>query len=316
MAEDVYNPEGAKIARAITQINENFYGTSPAHYFEHRLNNLLVAAASHPELGPRLRAGLDVAGDQFHVGEHELIESTIPPDELGRFITAESVVLLSHAAEATLRLFLAHEGRRRCAWMAMADLGFAEFWDLLDNHFGRSVINSTIAPVVADVMFGNTERLESFPGDEAAWDLAVDRVTQWLRHLTATLIDSRNHYNAAKHGFGAKPSEAMVLFSDNNTGSSFGHSGPSLLALTRSRWDNGARTWSLETRWYDPVELWVSISYSCHMIEAIWSIGRARFQGGPVALFHPPVTPIDVRRQLEPRSLDHFAVALFTQIKT
>ena len=86
----------------------------------------------------------------------------------------------------------------------------------------------------------------------------------------------------------------MVRFEDVATGSTFGHTGPSLAALIRSKWINNQRDWSISTRWYRPVELWVSISFACHMLEAIWSIGRARFRGGGDVTTLPPLSLDDV----------------------
>lgn len=103
-------------AEAFERLNERLYNSCPSRYFEHRLNNLVVAAAGDEKLGPRLRAGIDICGDRIEIGHGERIDSDLPPDTLGRFVTAESVVLLSHVAESTMRLFLAHEGRPPCPW--------------------------------------------------------------------------------------------------------------------------------------------------------------------------------------------------------
>ncbi len=162
-------------AEAFKRLNEQFYNSCPSRYFEHRLNNLLVAAAADEKFGPRLRAGIDICGDRIEIGDDERIESDLPADTLGRFVTAESVVLLSHLAESTMRLFLAHEGRPPCPWFSISSLEFGDFWREVELRFVKPVREVKLQALVADVTLGAPERYDQFPADQAGWDVAVDR---------------------------------------------------------------------------------------------------------------------------------------------
>src|SRR3546814_18514762 len=83
MADDVAPDE------AYARLNESFYATKPSSYFEHRLNNLLVAAADH-ELGAGLRGGgIELLGDTISVDDEERIKSDLAPADLGRFRSEE-----------------------------------------------------------------------------------------------------------------------------------------------------------------------------------------------------------------------------------
>ncbi|MDP8972491.1 MAG: hypothetical protein M3N45_04780 [Actinomycetota bacterium] len=62
-------------AEAFERLNERFYNSSPSRYFEHRLSNLVVAAAADEKLGPCLRAGIDICGDRIEIGDDERIDS-------------------------------------------------------------------------------------------------------------------------------------------------------------------------------------------------------------------------------------------------
>lgn len=302
---------------AFERLNERFYNSCPSKYFEHRLNNLLVAAAADEKLGPRLRAGINICGDRIEIGDDERIESVLPVDTLGRFVTAESVVLLSHVAESTMRLFLAHEGHPPCPWFSISSLGFGDFWREVELRFVKPVQEARLRAVVADVTLGAPERYDQFPADQAGWDLALDRLTMWLRHLAEWLIDNKHPYNAAKHGFTAMADQAYLNVIDDESGAAFlTHSGPSLEYLSHGPWESGERTWSLTTRWFDPIELWFTIGVSCDLLDAIWSVGRARFLGGSeINVCQPKYTPTELRAACVHRSIDKFSIPLLKEHK-
>lgn len=306
---------GVDHAEAFKRLNEQFYNSCPSRYFEHRLNNLVVAAAADEKLGPRIRAGIDICGDRLEIGDVERIDSDLPADTLGRFVTAESVVLLSHVAESTMRLFLAHESQPPSPWFSVSSLEFRDFWREVELRFVKPVREAKLRAAVADVTLGAPERHDQFPASQAGWDVAVDRLTMWLRHLAKWLIDNRHPYNAAKHGFTAIADQAYLKVIDDESGTAFlTHTGPSLEYLSRGRWANDERAWSLTTRWFDPIELWFTIRVSCDLLEAIWSVGRARFLGGgEINVYQPTYTPEELRAACGHRSIDTLSIPLWNE---
>ncbi|MDP8972490.1 MAG: hypothetical protein M3N45_04775 [Actinomycetota bacterium] len=80
----------------------------------------------------------------------------------------------------------------------------------LELRFVKPVREAKLRAVVADVTLGAQERYDQFPADQAGWDVAVDRLTVWLRHLAKWLIDNKHPYNAAKHGFTAMAHQAYL----------------------------------------------------------------------------------------------------------
>ncbi|MDP9452601.1 MAG: hypothetical protein M3P97_04240 [Actinomycetota bacterium] len=118
------------------RLNESFYSSSPALYFEQRLNSLLVMAADDPEYGDRLHRGLTIVGETFTVAPSERVESQLSEKQLRQFVTSETQVLLHHAAESLLRLYLAHEAHLSpCPWLSIASLSFKQFWRAVDDRF-------------------------------------------------------------------------------------------------------------------------------------------------------------------------------------
>ena len=74
---------------------------------------------------------------------------------------------MSHGAESTLRLVLAHEGRPPCPWFSISSLEFRDFWRELELRFVKPVREAKLRAVVADVTLGAQERYDQFPADQA-----------------------------------------------------------------------------------------------------------------------------------------------------
>lgn len=281
---------------AFAEINERYYDGSPAPYFDHRLNNLMVVAAADPDYGPQLRAGLDLGGHHVVVGEDEFVASDMSPDDLRQFVTAESLILHCHAAETLLRVFIAHEGRQECPWLVIAAMDFGRLWEVARN-LADEAWSSGMRAVTADLVLGGAEWFDGHPVPPDEWDRVLDRVCAWIRHLAGALLENRSHYNAAKHGFGTKVATTQMLILDTDGDAVGGHRGPSIEALTHDGWNDRERHWRLSIRSYEPPVLWAETETAIRLLESIWSIGRSRFYPGETAmLFVPAVAPSELRR--------------------
>lgn len=282
-------------AAAFAEINERYYEGSPAPYFDHRLNNLMVVAAADPDYGPQLRAGLDIGGRQVVVGDDEFVATDMSPGDLRQFVIAESLILHSHVTETLLRVFSAHEGRQECPWLVIAAMDFGRLWEIARNLSAESW-SPDMQAVTADLVLGGHEWFEGHPVPADEWQRALTRVCAWIRHLAAALLENRSHYNAAKHGFGTKVSTSQLLVLDDNGAAVGGHHGTSIESLT-FRWIEGERHFGLSVQSYEPPVLWAETETAIRLLESIWSIGRGRCYPGEMALlFVPPVGPNDLRR--------------------
>ncbi len=298
------------MAECYRQLNESFYSSSPALYFEQRLNNLLVVAADDPEFGARLRNGLTVAGQSIVVGANERVESHMSEEQLRRFITSETEVLLHHAAESLLRLYLAHEGGPPCPWLNVATLtSFERFWGAVDERFLKPVRSEAdLRAVVADVVLGNLTCPAGIPMDQADWESAVEKLTMWMRFFSRYLSEDKPIYNAAKHGFALCTEEAHFAFKDNKGKTVISRSGPSLEILVRSPWEGDSRTWSLRTVWTSPVASWFYCDVAIRIMDSIFQVGRYRrlgeARGG--TLFAPDFSPGDIQTEVGVLGINQF----------
>ncbi|MCU0272960.1 MAG: hypothetical protein MUE34_07000, partial [Acidimicrobiales bacterium] len=262
--------------------------------------------------GPQLRAGLDLAGAQVSVGEDEYIASHMSDEDLRQFVTAESLILHSHASETLLRLFIAHEGRPGCPWLVMANLGMHRFWEIAES-LSSPAWSPSMRAVTADLLLGGAERPSDHPIPASEWEEVLDRLCAWIAHLASALRTNRHNYNAAKHGFAAKASTTLAQFLEADTNTAvIGHEGPSIEALTHDGWNlDGERVWSLSTRWYDPPTLWAETDMAIRLIETVWSLGRSRYCAGePASLRVPSLTPGELSH---PHGITHWSETVLIQ---
>lgn len=291
-------------AEVYERLNESFYSTSPARYFEQRLNNLLVAAVADPRYSEPLRAGITLGDKRWVVDEGEHIASHQSPEDLRRFLTAESLVLHSHTAETLLQLFIAHRGLPPCPLFTMTKLQIGAFFIEVEALSKSETWTADVRAKTSEVFLGAQARPEGHEQTEEVWSTTLDRICTWIRHLAGELDTNRPFYNASKHGFGANPSEAMIQFLDENQNLLVSHEGPSLEALTWSKWRDNVRTWSLTTRWYEPREVWAEISTAIDLMDSVWQVGRMRYCASERELIYVPgINPVDVWR---PRQVNTF----------
>lgn len=245
------------LAECYRRLNESFYSSSPASYFEQRLNCLLVVAADDPEYGQQLRSGITIAGQSIIVGPDERVDTQMDSEQLRRFITSETQVLLHHATESLLRLYLGHEGGSPCPWLDIATLiSFSKFHNAVNTRFVKPMREETLRALVADTILGNKTYDEKIRMNQATWEEAVKRLTTWMCFFSRKLTKDAPIYNAAKHGFALCSDETQFAFMDEDGKTCMSHRGPSLEVLVHGEWKDDDRSWSLRTVWTSPIESW------------------------------------------------------------
>ncbi len=129
------NPDYLLATENYAALNERFYEASPHEYFDQRLGLLLLAAGKPEEVEKLLQGGISFGQLGLRATQDEAQHATESPEtkqrKRERFITAEAEVLLHHASEALLRLYLAHEpvigadgppAIHPCPWLQIARL--------------------------------------------------------------------------------------------------------------------------------------------------------------------------------------------------
>lgn len=188
----------------------------------------------------------------------------------------------------------------------------------MDRRFTRPAVrDSRLRAEVGHVFLGGSQEHAGFPSD-VDWDSAIDRLIAWMRYLARELKDLRDVHNAAKHGFATRPDQAYIAITTEDGRAMVSHKGPSLEVLVHSNFENKVRNWSLKTQWVHPLILWVGVGVACHLMDGVWTLGRARHleqADKSVDLYVPPNTPAEYQRAAGVGGMRTWFMGLLTETK-
>lgn len=272
-------------------LNEAFYRARPHAYFNQRLESLILIAGRSGQLAELLAEGITIG--RLKVGGTPRPDLTGPQraeveQDRERFIIAEAEVLLHHAAETLLRLYLAHEYLPPCPWLVLAgERSFAGFKEKVAK-LGEELADEQRRTNVAAVFFGASDRSSLQPTPpEDEWKAGLENVSTWLAWFAAHFLDA-GVYNAAKHGLALQAGNAAFQLGNDEL---ISRSGSSLEYVDSYKDDSGRRRWRRTTQWLDPDRWMGHIFLACRLLKALTEVARARYTGAPlthVDLFTSP----------------------------
>lgn len=184
------------------ELNETFYQSNPASYFRTRLQSLLLMMSDSSQVDEALAEGSSYGVLQFR-GMVRL-----EPDARLRYAALESTVLVHHASETLVRLFLAHVSQPPCPWLEVARFRSVDDYKrdlrrMLDQ--GASGLDRN---ALAVLFLGGTSPEDSgITLDGVAWQEATEGLVTLLHAVATRLLGQRELYNAAKHGLVGVPVE-------------------------------------------------------------------------------------------------------------
>jgi len=259
------------------RLNATFYSGDPAAYFERRLGLLLLAAARRDEVDALLAEGVTFGGVTFRPTRAADPERAADDESV---LLAESLVLLHHASEALLRLFIAHVEYETCPWIAAAGLtNFKDFKGIVGT-LAQEQWPDWLESRIHFVFLGR-------PSSHDDPELAALRapLKELLTFLAGEVLEDAPVYNAAKHGMAVVPGVRTTSLEDPAGGFGIFTDGPSLLFLQTAwtgTWKNKERTYSEVVRWMTPARnLWLT-QVVIQQLRALWTVARARYAGGTV----------------------------------
>lgn len=278
---------------SIDRFNQSFYLSDPADYLRTRLHLLVLTGCCHDQLRSLVGEGVEYAGITLgpDIADQEPDDdSETRSRQRQAFLTVESQMLLHHAAETLLRLFIVHSSQTDVPWIALnSQRNASVFKQMIQEAFVDRLPDPLL---VGSVCLGRAR----WPGDvatQAEWDEGVEGLTLFLSKFARTILDDASLYNGIKHGLGVTPSEASVLI-----GSTMAGFGTSVEFPESGKWEGEARDWSLTTRWIDIQESLGLVSVAIEMIDSIWQIGRYRKTGQKPkrnGYFPGPLRPAELR---------------------
>jgi len=283
------------------ELNHSFYTShsGPHDYINGRLRALFLAVSPSEHVAQAEASGLQIGEVGTLPKEATRIDDGGESRLRARqdYLLVESTVLLHHAAEALVRLFLAHRGEPPCPRLEAARLYRpAAFYKEADRF--RDALPSNEAR--ADLLSVFTGQGANMPEGSKGWseDVQTSQI-DGLTSLMGTAIDvldrDGNLYNAAKHGITVAPSELLLALvdepgSDTVGGLDISAEGP---ILTFLEVDREKRRWAETSTWIFP-EANIHLTYLiARQIRALMHVGRVRYvEGGPLAMI--PISKEDV----------------------
>lgn len=268
-------------------LNEQFYkDVDPGGYIRSRLYGLLAMGgateafceifnAHHPELAGMVVSGLSPAS----------------PEDVRDFVTIEAVVLLHHAAEATLRTYLAHEASAAVPWVEVAaNRPYVKFEKQVNARF-RERSDPPDSATIGRVVCGS----ETAPGE------VVSAVTAHLEWLANAFINDADLYNSFKHGMAAVPSSAELTFGNDAgvTVASIDGEVVEYLECSEQYRQEGVsvRDWYHVTRWIDVGQALGMIWVAAELCDAMMATGKVSRFGGTISISVPTNSPNDFGRK-------------------
>jgi hypothetical protein len=268
----------------LDRLNREFYTADPSDYFETRWLSLLVMAGRADNVLAMLTEG--VTYGHIHA---TIADAATTPEGVRNFATIESQVLLHHASEALLRLYLAHVVRPPCPWLELASERFETF----KKNLRSKLLNPPASALHAGVAHVFLRGPVSETGmDEERWSKAVGNLTSYLRMFARRWLDDAHRYNSLKHGLAVSPSpRTMAFYADRSSeGHVLGYGAS--LAYLESDVAKRRQAWTMTIDWIDVSQSLALTSVAQGMIKSLWEIARARYTGAPPprALYDRPTS--------------------------
>lgn len=260
-------------------LNEDFYAGEPADYFERRLHNLLVLKGMPEAIQALMDEGIDVGGVRIErrrgTGPGARSEEE-DAERRDRFFTADAWLLLHHASETLLRLYLAHAENNACPALNVArERGPGSFKKKVLARFVRASPSPEHHSENGLVFYGSPTA-NGFEHDADGRESLLANIESLMRLFAATFLDAQA-YNAIKHSMAIRTgnSRLEIKVDDLDLGTT---EGPHIEYVGIR--ETGERfVWAHKTRWFDFDLIVAQIATAQRMILALWLVARHRYLG-------------------------------------
>ncbi|WP_142134055.1 hypothetical protein [Arthrobacter sp. SLBN-83] len=196
------NAQPSLATEQYSELNATFYSSGGPHeYIRARLQSIIFTLSDADEAEAILQQDL-LIGTLQAGGTQRLAQ-----DVRQRYALMESTVLLHHAGEALLRLWMAHKDSPPCPWLEVASLTTPRiFKEEADKH--ASDTSRMPRSNVGSVFLGGSTREDAHVEmTEEQWERSIDGLQELLRLVAHTVTRDATLYNAAKHGLVGLPGD-------------------------------------------------------------------------------------------------------------
>lgn len=280
--------------------NRRFYdsGSSPYGYVRQRVRALIVAGSRDEHV---LDAQRGVRLGRHFVAGFPEDDPLLDPDSMNSYVMTESVVLFHHAAEALVRLVLAHIDAPDCPWLEMRRLTFGRYKAKLDGLAESLDAPETRAALMA-VFYGAQDSSETGYSPQQWEDLTV-AVVEFIGLSIANLRSGSELYNAAKHGLAIAGGEDrfMLLEGAEEQGQGALPDAERLMLSAKGhcltylhRGEEPPPRWMMTVTWANPAENIALATLASRFIENLWLVARASYLKGPQEQPSSAIEPADL----------------------
>lgn len=279
-------------------INQSFYAGNPAAYLRARLNLAMLMAAKPKDLDDLLRDGLEFRSVKVHPvgdGGDEEGEEQRAKDRHAA-VTIESEVLVHHAVESLLRLYLAHRSEPACPALELARVRSPrDFKKLVKRRFAiadPAEYRDELARMF--MVTDDRSRFGEDPPPEAEWERSLDVREGWLRYLAHLWLDRSPAYNVAKHGLGltAGPGGFSIDLGTADRPLKIEREDDGLTYLTIAGTADGPR-WFQSMLFVEPDVNFAYAYQAALMVDELWQVARARYVGASLKRIGLPSVGVD-----------------------
>lgn len=249
-------------------LNSEFYSAHPASYLRTRMRLLYLTGGATRQLEELLVDGVPYEGLIAKIDADD--PDGADSEQLQSYLITETEVLLHHASEVLLRLYLAHRELPDCPWLEVLRLqDWSKFQRQLDELSSLKGTPEQQAALTSTFLGGPCEGSEE----------VVEAIERLLLMLAERLNKRANMYNSIKHGLTVVAGQSSIAVSLEGSQGGFHAGGPSV-AFLEVKPDRSGRP-----RWYRTTE-WVSIKRNLWLLDmvlteldSLWLVAKARYTG-------------------------------------
>jgi hypothetical protein len=261
-------------------LNEAFYRGDPADYFMRRLQGLVLLQGNPDGVNALLRQGVDAGSVHIRLDadlEAGTESAKQESERRSRYIVADAWLLLHHASETLLRLYLAHSGAHACPPLEVArQRSPGDFKRKVATRFQRQPPSDDHYAMNGLTFYGSpsADGLQEYDG-ESRQALLVN-IEGLLRLYAGIFLDAES-YNAIKHGMAVQTghSRLEVKVDDLDLGATEG-AHVEYLGLSHK---SERSVWAMKTSWLDLDVIMAEIVIAQRMILALWLMAQHRYLG-------------------------------------
>lgn len=264
------------VPQQFPELNRQFYSAvlPPHDYIKQRLRSLFLATRTPEELPGSHGVTMEIGKVR---AAWSITDSLVDEAQRRDYLSAETTVLLHHAAEALLRLYLAHAKDQPCPWLEVARLRQPGVFP----GRVRALLKDLDKPETqADLMRIFTSHEAPPEGQEDGWNDAREGLAIFMAHFGRTILDDGALYNAAKHGLAIRSGDTGVSLGSPEVEAIVKANGPSITYIDLVERDR-RRRWATSTNWIKADQNIALTHIAAAYLQSLWHIASVRYTRAP-----------------------------------